>query len=530
MNDFDLLISRLRQWQRWTRLQKAIYYGARGLVMGFFASAIAAIFLISSDTLLVSEYFVLLAASGALGLTLAAGLALLWPQSRLKMAHEYEQTFDLKERVSTAIELSQLDQVDQPWRQLQLDDALEATKQIIPKDGLKWRIPKLEISLLLVAFVFVLGSWFHGQRSFQQAETNAQNQQLVENEAKNLEELISNIQDSEQLSDETKKAVLSPLKQSLEDLKQADSLDEAVSTLSKAQQTLEESSAPGTKEFEGLKSAGEELAKNQDSPLSSTGEALSQGNLQAAAEKLAALDLSALNPQELASLAQQLSDTAQQLDSSSPEVAKHLQEAAQALQSNDLQAAQEAMAEASQALSDSIQHAEFSEAARKSADNLANIQGRLMAASMFGSSAQSANAQANSNESPKTEQKGSFGSQAGSGGFEESKTPGKEVGLSPVSQNNAPGNSGEKQYDSVYAPQRLGGASETDLSLGINDAESNAIGGINSSFSQNAQSSVPYSQVYSLYAENTQQALESGSIPLSLQPIVREYFSSLDPK
>jgi hypothetical protein len=530
MNDFDLLMSRLRQWQHWVRLQNAIYYGVRSLVLGLLVSAIVEIFLIPTSTLLVSEYFVLLAASGALGLVIAIGVAWLWPRSRLKMAREYEQVFDLKERVSTAIELSQLDQVNRPWQQLQLNDALESTKQIIPKDGLKWRIPKLEISLLLVAFVFVLGSWFYGQRSFQQAETNAQNQQLVENEAKNLEELISNIENNEQLSDETKQAVLSPLKQSLEDLKQADSLDEAVSVLSKAQQTLEESSAPGTKEFEGLQSAGEELAKNQNSPLSSTGEALSQGNLQAAAEKLAALDLSALNAQESASLAQQLLDTAQQLDSSSPEVAKHLQEAAEALQSNDLQAAQEMMAEASQTLSDSIQRAEFSKIARKSANNLADIQGRLMAASMFGSSAQSANTQANSSESPKNEQKGSFGSQAGSGGFEESKTPGQEVGLSSVSQNNTPSNNGEKQYDSVYAPQRLGGASETDLSLSTNDAETNAIGGINSSFTQNAQSSVPYSQVYSSYKESTQQALESGSIPLSLQPIVREYFSSLDPK
>jgi hypothetical protein len=530
MNDFDLLISRLRQWQRWTRLQKAIYYGVCGLALGFLVSAIAGIFLIPSSTLLVSEYFVLLAASGALGLVIAIGLAWLWPGSRLKMAREYEQTFDLKERVSTAIELSQLDRVDQPWRQLQLSDALEATRQIIPKDGLKWRIPKAEISLLLVAFGFVLGSWFYGQRPFQQAETNAQNRQLVENEAKNLEELISKVQNSEQLSDETKQAVLSPLKQSLEDLKQADSLNGAVSALSKAQQTLEESSAPGTKEFEGLKSAGEELAKNQESPLSSIGETLSQGNLQAAAEKLAALDLGGLNPQESAGLAQQLLDTAHQLDSSSPEVAKHLQKAAQALQSNDLQAAQEAMAEASQALSDSIQRAAFSKAARESADNLANIQGHLMAASMFGSSAQNANTQANSSESPKTEQKGSFGSKAGSGGFEESKTPGKEVGPSPVSQNNMPGNSAEKQYDSVYAPQRLGGASETDLSLGTNDAESNAIGGIDSSVTQNAQSSVPYSEVYSSYKESAQQALESGSIPLSLQPIVRDYFSSLDPK
>jgi len=527
MNDFELLISRLRQWQRWTRLQKSIYYGMRGLALGLLVSAIATIYLIPSSRLLISEYFVLLAASGSLGLVLAAGIGWLWPQSRLKMAREYEQVFALKERVSTAIELSQLDDVDWAWQQLQLNDTLEATKQIIPKDGLQWHIPKLEISLLLVAFGLVLGSWFYGQRFFQQAETNAQNQQLVEDEIENLEELITSIENSEQLSGETKEAVVSPLKESLERMKQAESLEEAVSALSEAQQTLEEFSVPEGEEFEGLQAAGEELAKNQDSPLNPMGEALAQGDFQAAAEDLATLDLSTLSPEELANLAEQFLEMAHGLEDSSPELAEQFQQAAEALQNQDLQLAQEAISNASEAISDS---AELSEAAKKSAAELANMQGQLMAA-MFGKASQSSGMETSSSKSPTSEQKGSFGSQASNGEFEESLTPGKEAGLTPLTQDNQPGNSSEKQYDSVYAPQRLGGTSDTELSLGTGeDADSNAVGGIGSTFTQNAQSSVPYSEVYSSYEGSTQQALESGSIPLSLQPIVREYFSSLDPR
>jgi myosin heavy subunit len=529
MNDFELLLSRLRQWQRWSRLQKSIYFGLRGLVLGFLVFAIAAIFLILSGRLLISEYFVLLIASGLLGVIVGAGIAWLWPQSRLKMAREYEQVFDLKERVSMAIELGQLENVDQAWQQLQLNDALEVTKQIVPKDGLQWRIPKLEISLLLVAFAFVLSSWFYGQRSFQQAETNAQNQQLVENEIENLEELITNIENSEQLSDETKDAVTTPLKESLEKMKQAESPEEAISALSDAQQTLEEVSQSGTEEFEGLQTAGEELAKNQDSPLTLMGEALSQGNLQAAAKELASLDLRTLNAKELATLSEQFMEMSQGLESASPELAEQFQQAAEALQNQDMPAAQEAIAKASESISNSAQRAETSETARNSAAELANMQGQLMAA-MFGTSSQSSGMKSSSSESPTGEQKGSFGSQAGSGEFEESKTPGQEAGLTPLTQKNQPGDSSEKQYDSVYAPQRLGGTSETELSLGTGeDASSNAIGGLGSTFTQNAQSSVPYSEVYSSYEESTQQALESGSIPLSLQPIVREYFSSLDP-
>jgi hypothetical protein len=265
--------------------------------------------------------------------------------------------------------------------------------------------------------------------------------------------------------------------------------------------------------------------------LNLVGEALSQGDLQAAAENLAALDLSTLNPQELAGLAEQFMEMAEQLVGSSPELAEQFKQSAEALQNQDLQAAQEAIAKASEAISESIQLAEASNAAQRSADALADSQGRMMAAAMFSASAQNSGAQSSSNENPPNEQKGSFGSQPGSGEFEESRTPGKESGLTPLTQDSTSGNSSEKQYDSVYAPQRLGGTSETELSLGTgDDSASNAFGGISSTFAENAQSTVPYSEVYSSYEETTQQALESGSIPLSLQPLVREYFSSLDPR
>jgi hypothetical protein len=314
-------------------------------------------------------------------------------------------------------------------------------------------------------------------------------------------------------------------------MKQAESLEEAVSALSEARQTLEEYSIPGNEEFEGLQAAGEELAKNQGSPLNLVGEALSQGDLQAAAKKLAALDLSTLDSQELASLAEQFMEMAEKLESSSPKLAEQFKQSAEALQNQDLRAAQEAIAKASEAISESIQRAEASNTAQRSADALADSQGRMMAAAMFSASAQNSGAQSSSNENPPDEQKGSFGSQPGSGEFEESRTPGQESGLTPLTQDNTSGNSSEKQYDSVYAPQRLGGTSETELSLGTGDeSASNAFGGISGTFAENAQSTVPYSEVYSSYEETTQQALDSGSIPLSLQPLVREYFSSLDPR
>lgn len=532
MNNLELLVSRLRQWQRWTNLHKAVYYGVRGLVFGILGSAIVAVFLILSARLMLSEYFDLLFTSGILGLLIAFGIAFFWPQSQLKSARSYDRVFDLKERVSTAIELSQQEQVEPSWRELQLADALEATRQIAPKDRMKWYFPKLEVGILLFASILILGSWVHGRGAFQRAEINAKNQQLIETETKHLEALISDVENNGQLSAETKEAVTSPLKESLQKMNQADSLEEAASALSQAQQMLKELSSSNSEDFTGLQSAGKELAKNQESPLSSVGEALSQGNLQAAAENLAALDLSKLNPQELASLSGQLTDMSAQLEASSPDLANQLQQAAKALQDNDMQSAQEAIANASTSLADSAQRAEIGNTARKSSEALAESQGRLMAAAMFGaSSAQSASAQSSSNQSPENEQNGSFGSQAGSGGFEESNIPGKEAGLTPLTQNNTPGASSEKKYDSVYFPQRLGGTPETNLSLGSSEnSASSAIGSVGSSTQQNAQSLVPYSEIFSSYKGGIDQALESGVIPLPLQPLIRDYFSSLNPR
>ena len=41
--------------------------------------------------------------------------------------------------------------------------------------------------------------------------------------------------------------------------------------------------------------------------------------------------------------------------------------------------------------------------------------------------------------------------------------------------------------------------------------------------------SVPYVDVYSFYEEAMREAIDSGHIPLFLRPVIRDYFSSLEP-
>jgi len=50
-------------------------------------------------------------------------------------------------------------------------------------------------------------------------------------------------------------------------------------------------------------------------------------------------------------------------------------------------------------------------------------------------------------------------------------------------------------------------------------------------FSENPTGDVtiPYDQVYSDYSEDAQQALENDYIPLGLEDVVRDYFTSIEP-
>ena len=211
-------------------------------------------------------------------------------------------------------------------------------------------------------------------------------------EIESLDQIMTGIENDAGLSAENKEALLSPLKELIDDLNQADSLEEAASVMRETQQTLEELSIPGREAFEGLQKAGQELAGNADSPLNAVGEALSQGDMLTASEALAALDLSRLNDESLANLAEELMQTSQQLESAAPEIAQHLQEAADAIESDDLEAAQEAVADTSKALSASIQQMELSKASGESAEELGKSQERLMQAAMLASAAEDGSA------------------------------------------------------------------------------------------------------------------------------------------
>src|SRR5690606_20389890 len=97
----------------------------------------------------------------------------------------------------------------------------------------------------------------------------------------------------------------------------------------------------------------------------------------------------------------------------------------------------------------------------------------------------------------------------------------------PPNQNNNPDGQGERDYEPIYAPQRIGGQqSGEEIYL---EPDSSDAPVIEDNFTENptGNTTVPYNQVFSSYRNAANQALDSGYIPLGLRDIVRDYFTSL---
>ncbi|MBI5667023.1 MAG: hypothetical protein HZC41_03375 [Chloroflexi bacterium] len=98
-----------------------------------------------------------------------------------------------------------------------------------------------------------------------------------------------------------------------------------------------------------------------------------------------------------------------------------------------------------------------------------------------------------------------------------------------IDTGNNPDGTGEGQFDPVYAPRRIGGQGDDQVVL---EPDAGNVPSVEGEFAENptGDASVPYNQVFSDYADAANRALESDYIPLGLRDVVRDYFSSLEPR
>jgi hypothetical protein len=95
---------------------------------------------------------------------------------------------------------------------------------------------------------------------------------------------------------------------------------------------------------------------------------------------------------------------------------------------------------------------------------------------------------------------------------------------------NNPDGLGQSDFEQVYAPRRIGGEpGDTTIQL---ESNPDGLPMTEGEFASNpaGQSLVPYADVFGDYSSAANRALDSGYVPLGLRDVVREYFTSLEPR
>ena len=489
MKKYRILLDRLKIWQRWDALHRGAFASLHGTLVGIFASVILALVAITTESLQAANYIRLLTLGGIGGIGIS--LLLLWLKrpNIIQSARKYEQHNNLKERISTAIELHADKNISPEWKALQLNDAYQASAEIEPRSGFDWRINKRDWAGLLVVAVLAIGTWFYGQGAFEQAFIKAEQQALIDAQVNEIENLITEIQTNETLSEAEREQVTAPLQAAVEELNQAESMEEAVSILADAQEALDELSQAGEAASAGLQEASQKLAEMEES--TPFGDAMRESDFQAAADALREMDA-----ENQAALSEELLQAAEAMQQSNPELAQEMQQAADALQQEmSAEELQQALEQATDAMEQANEQMEMSQAAEQSEDALQSSRESLM-------------------------QSGSEGQPQGEGQPMAGEPQGEDPG-SGYSE------TGEGAPDAASA-QRIESDGET-AGLDPSGESGAALGQIASQFEQSGGSIESYETFYTEYENSAWESLQSDAVPLALRSVVRDYFSSLNP-
>jgi hypothetical protein len=309
------------------------------------------------------------------GLMTALSIVWLWPRSPLARARFFDRRLDLRERISTAVEIQQgAIAVPESMAREQLADALNAAQEADPAAAIPLRIDIRDwfpavISLALLAAAL----WLPNPMQDVLAERAAVREAL-EGQVEVLEALAEEIAADPRLSEADQQELLEILDGTVVKL-QAGNLtrEEALADLTGTGERLRDLvSSEAERQAAGLQGAAAGLAES--AITGSLAEALLDEDYPQAAAVLEDLsnDLGQqlTRPQEL-ELAGRLAGAAAELAQSDPELAGQLARAAESIQDGDIAAARLALAQASQTVGQTGQRVSASRAAERAAGQVA---------------------------------------------------------------------------------------------------------------------------------------------------------------
>jgi len=539
----------LSGWLRRLRARQAVQWAVRGLAFGITAAlglALVARLMPWQPLPVLVALSVSLAVSSA---AVALVVAYFWPRPRLAAARYFDRVLGLAERTSAALELAQKPELAPEWlTRAQWADAARAARSAAARQRLPlWAVSRrdgLLVLVLLAALIALLAL------PNPQAAVLAQQQavqQAIAQQAEQITKLIEQIENNPNLTEAQKEALTQPLEEARRQLQQPNLTEaQAQQALAEAQQELRQLQDPNAEaRAQNLEQAGAGLSQNPTTEQA--GEALQNGDLQQAGEALANIDPATLNEAERQALAEQLDQTAEQLEGANPETAQAMREAAEALRNGDAEAARQALERAGRSIAQVGERAEQSRAARQASGQVQRAQQGIAQAGQTGQgqngqgqNGQGQNGQGqqgNSGQNGQGQQRQGNGQQGqgqGSSGAGTGEGQGQAQGGQAggqVGQNNGSADGGARPYEPIYSPYRLGGSGGPDATLPNQggDPGGDVIGQGPTNPQNPGEVHVPYNRVFNEYRNNAYSAIDRGNYPPELRDVVKDYFSSLEP-
>lgn len=528
----------LETWIQRHRLQRVISNMPLGAAAGLSSATLICLFLISSTRLLLQEAIYVLVGGVVVGAVLGGITPWLKRSSNLDRARFFEQHFGLQERISTALEIglssdgTHLGQ--SPFAQLLLDDAIFHAQKVNIRLRLPIR-PHLRVfTPLILVVLFSIGVLWAGRTQLHLAAAQRQEQRAITTAAQEIQQLIEEISSTKDIPPEQVQTLTAPLHDALAALDQAANTEEAMAALETAQAELESMSQdPAMQTAQQLQASATALDNTSEpgSPLAQFSQSLAEGDLAAAANALTQINPSELTEGERQALAEQLASMASSLQAIDPTLAASLATASQALQSADQASdATRSLAEAARQLTEVADQVQQAGQAQALAQNLANQQAALAesaSSNQPGATASGLPGDAGVSSNTETLDGNTPGSGAGRGDSD-SSVPATSGTGGPVDSANSPGDGGLEALPPASSGDRpLSGDGEL-VSMPPSGLAGDQLGSAINPGSEVA-SQVPYTQVYAAYLDAYRQAQQQGSIPLHMQDIVRQYFTSLAP-
>lgn len=360
----------------------------------------------------------------------------------------------------------------------------------------------------------------------------------IEAEAEQLERIAEAVDDSEV---DTADEIAAELERLAQELRQAESLEQALQSLEDAEKRLAGQVDP---DFLSQKAAVQGLAR--DLAL----RPLADGAPLDAASQLerAASDLGSLSDPELAALADRLSDLAESQATGNPELSNELSEAAQAISSGDLEAAASALRRASDEQGSGLEGARGQQALTETQRALEGARTRLGGPGAPGQGESDGQGQGEGEGEGEGEGRGQGQGQGegqgqgqGAGGGQQPSGGSGEISNVAPGDGNASGQGGqgsvgaggtedhgtEVETANVFSPVEDDALAELlQVDIGGGSGEGDVLGRADGPTAR-GDAVVPYAQVLPEYLNQAADALGQLQLPPSMRSIVQTYFDLL---